>query len=287
MVASALSANRSISVINWIVGHAGEAFSLSELSRALDINIPSLMSVLQSLTDAGYLDRHPKRKTYEAGPALLAVSLVIGAHLGWPDILGSELKSLAASVESECFASLVVGDHIVIVADAGRPSSKAMPIKVGLRFRLMAPFGHVFTAWSSPGEIEDWIRRAEEAGHDVDRAKILAELARTRELGYSIGRATTNGSGGMSAKKTAASASAISMSSAPYEVVEPEPDHHYDIAHITAPVFNAQGKVILGLVINGFSQIEGRELLARTERLLQSARLITKHSGGQDPADLR
>jgi DNA-binding IclR family transcriptional regulator len=59
MVSSALSANRALAALDWVVGHPGESFTLSELSRAIGVNVPSLMSVLKSLTDAGYLVRHP------------------------------------------------------------------------------------------------------------------------------------------------------------------------------------------------------------------------------------
>src|SRR5581483_5064624 len=98
MVRSALAANRAVAVLDWIVGHPGEAFTLSELSRATAVNIPSLMAVLQSLTDSGYLTRHPTRKTFEAGSALLAAGVVINAHHPTLEILDRELDALAAAV---------------------------------------------------------------------------------------------------------------------------------------------------------------------------------------------
>lgn len=294
MVVSALSANRAVAVLDWIVGHPGEAFSLSELSRALDINIPSLMSVLQSLTDAGYLTRHPARRTYEAGPALLAIGLVVNAHHPSLDILGRELEALAESVESECFAAVVVGDQTVVVADAGRPGSKSVPVRVGLRFPLMAPVGQVFMAWSKPEEIETWIRRAEGPDRSLDRDRLAKELALTRACGYSIAYFENAGFQPAIAlesldelprdpRRRERVRTAVAEFGRSWKIIEPKPGRRYDISNVSAPIFNAQGKVMMAIIINGFSRIEGRELLAHAERLLQAARLLTKHGGGRDP----
>lgn len=160
MVRSALSANRALAILDWIVGHPGDAFTLSEVSRATGVNIPSAMSVLQSLTEAGYLARHPARKTYEAGPALLALGLVVTSTHRSFEILDREIEALAAAVGTECFASVAVGDQTVVVAEAGRPGSHSLPVRVGLRFPLIAPVGHVFMAWNTPAEVAAWIARA-------------------------------------------------------------------------------------------------------------------------------
>jgi DNA-binding IclR family transcriptional regulator len=294
MVASALSANRALAVLDWIVGHPGEAFSLSELSRALDINIPSLMSVLQSLTDAGYLTRHATRKTYEAGPALLAIGLAVSAHHPTLGMLDQEMKALASSVESECFASVVVGNQSIVVADAGRPGKKALPVRVGDRFPIMAPVGHVFMAWASPQQVEDWVARAEGPGMTMDRARLARELAETRERGYMaalyedvtrqpaevIDVLTTLPQDSRQSERVRKAVAAFGKG---WEMLSPAPGQLYDVSNVSAPIFNAQGKVIITIVINGFSQIEGGELLARIERLLQTTRMLTKLGGGRAP----
>lgn len=297
MVASALSANRALAVLDWIVGHPGEAFTLSELSRALDINIPSLMSVLQSLSDASYLTRHPARKTYEAGPALLAIGMAVSAHHPSLGILDQELTALARSVESECFAAVVVGRQTVVVADAGRPGSRALPVRVGDRFPVMAPVGHVFMAWAAPDEVEDWIARAEGPGVTLDRARIARELHTARERGYMIARyedVAAHPPGVLEVltespqdtRRSERVRAAMATFGKGWEMIAPEPGRRYDVSNVSAPVFNAQGKVIMTVVINGFSQIEGSDLLSRIERLLQTTRLLTKQGGGREPGHL-
>jgi hypothetical protein len=39
----------------------------------------------------------------------------------------------------------------------------------------------------------------------------------------------------------------------------------------------------MAIVLNGFAQIEGSELLGHVERLLQTTRLLTKHGNGMTP----
>jgi DNA-binding IclR family transcriptional regulator len=294
MVQSALAANRAVAVLDWIVGHPGESFTLSELSRAVDVNVPSLMSVLQSLTDAGYLARHPTKKTYEAGPALLAIGLVVSAHHQSLDILDRELEALAADVGTECFASVAVGDQTVVVADAGRPGSHSLAVRVGLRFPLIAPVGHIFLAWSPASDIEAWIRRAQHPSNQLNRERIEHELTLVRTQGYAVSLLAHPDFRPSAAldqlaerpddpKRRETVRAAVAEFSRAWELLQPQPGRRYDVSNISAPVFNAQGKVLMAIILNGFTQIDGSEVLGHAERLLRTTRLLTKHGNGRYP----
>src|ERR1039458_5209422 len=74
MTRPALAAARAVEVLNFLASHPGESFTLSELSRHLNLNMASGLSVLKALTDAGYVHRHDSHKTYSLGPALVARS---------------------------------------------------------------------------------------------------------------------------------------------------------------------------------------------------------------------
>jgi DNA-binding IclR family transcriptional regulator len=294
MVRSALAANRALAILDWMAGHPGERFTLSELSRACGVNIPSLMAVLQSLVEAGYLARNPARKTYEAGPALLAIGLSVGAHNPAFAILGKELEELAQAVGTECSATVAIGEQTMTVADAGRPSAQSLPMRVGDRFPLMAPVGHAFLAWAEPAEIEAWIARAEGPGLRIDRERIAAELSLVRRRGYSLlhfpgsdfrpAEALEHLAGEPDdPRRRAQVRAAVATFSANWAMLEPEPGRRYDVSNAVAPVFNGQGRVLMALVLNGFAQIEGGELLGHVERLLQTTRLLTKYGNGRMP----
>jgi DNA-binding IclR family transcriptional regulator len=298
MVSSALSANRALAALDWVVGHTGESFTLSELSRAIGVNIPSLMSVLKSLTDAGYLIRHPEDKSFEPGPALLAVGLVTSAQHRAFAHLADELKQLSDTVEIECFASVAVGDQTVVVAEAGRPSSYSPAIRVGFRYPLIAPIGHTFMAWSSPAEIDDWIDRAAYGDYKLDRGRLKRDLALVRSEGYTVIRyknvdfrpaaaLETLAERPRDRKRHDAVKAAVAEFSNSLKIVHPKVGRPYESLNISAPVFSPQGKVLMNVVINGVPRVDGREVLAHTERLLQMTRLLTKSGGGQFPKELK
>jgi len=121
MTRPALAAARSVEILNFLASHPGESFTLSELSRHLNLNMASGLSVLKALTDAGYVHRHHSHKTYSLGPALVAVGYAALARYQVIEIALEEMRRLAAECDTECVASVVVGDEIVIVGASGRP----------------------------------------------------------------------------------------------------------------------------------------------------------------------
>ncbi|WP_372810629.1 helix-turn-helix domain-containing protein, partial [Litorivivens sp.] len=58
------SNTRAIDVINFLAAHPTEAFTLTELAEQLALSHGSAHRVLNALTEARYLSRHPKHKTY-------------------------------------------------------------------------------------------------------------------------------------------------------------------------------------------------------------------------------
>ena len=69
----ALSASRSIAIIDFLAAFPGRGFTLSEIARAANINYGSCHAVLNALTLSGYLKRGPNQKSYVLGPALIAI----------------------------------------------------------------------------------------------------------------------------------------------------------------------------------------------------------------------
>ena len=56
-------AERVVAVLNFLAAHPDESFTLSELSRRLDLNKATCHALLMTLTQAGYLLRHPTRRS--------------------------------------------------------------------------------------------------------------------------------------------------------------------------------------------------------------------------------
>jgi DNA-binding IclR family transcriptional regulator len=293
MARPALAATRALEILDWFASHPGDAFTLSELSRALDINASSTLSVLKSLTDGAYLVRHPSRKTYEAGPALVALRVAATPKYRAIELLDGEIKELANELETECVATINVADQIVAIATAGRPRTHGLDMRVGQRMPLVAPVGQVFVAWAAGPEVEAWFRRGGIGAKHPNREYLEEALAVVRARGYSLSfyRNISPASAPQtrlaerphdSEARTALTAAVVNFDD-DHDLLDPKPRRTYHISGLAAPVFGVRGEVEMSISLNGFTQISGREILANAERLLQTTRLLTKYGDGRFP----
>src|SRR3954453_6542694 len=108
-------AERVVAVLNFLTAHPDESFTLSELARRLDPKKPPCHALLMTLTESGYLLRHPSRMTYMLGPALVAIGSAAQGQFQAVDFAREEMRSLAEELSLECIASTVVAAQIVIL----------------------------------------------------------------------------------------------------------------------------------------------------------------------------
>ncbi|MEU8139231.1 IclR family transcriptional regulator [Streptodolium elevatio] len=296
MVRPALAASRAIEILNFFAAHPGGAFTLSELSASLGINLASALSVLQSLEDAGYLVRHPRRKTYELGPSLVAVGDAALRSNRAVDLARGEMRPLAEEFSTEAIISVSVGDELVILAVEGRPQLSSADVRVGQRMPLVPPLGQVFFAWSPPHEVDAWLGRLDRRMQATARIHLPVTLAAVRERGYSITvESPTRTEIGATLERLAdrpreaprlrdrLAELAAALGEEDYELVGVEAEATYDITTIVAPVFDARGQVALAMTLNGLRQVTGRQVTAHGDRLAATARLVTKQTGGRTP----
>jgi DNA-binding IclR family transcriptional regulator len=296
MVRPALAAQRAVDILNFFAAHPGDAFTLSELHAALGINLASALSVLQALEDAGYLVRHPRRKTYEPGPALVALGDAALRSNRAVDLARGEMRELAGEFDTELIASVAVGEEIVILAVEGSPQLASADVRVGQRLRMVPPLGQVFLAWSTTPEIEAWLDRLDERVRPIARVHLPATLASVRERGYSITlESPTRTRIGSTLERMAEhpreaallrdrlAELAAALGEEDYELIAVDPDTVYDISTLVAPVFDATGRVAVALTLNGLKAVTGRQVTRYGERLGAVARQVTKRSGGRLP----
>lgn len=286
MARPAPSIDRTVALLNFLASRPDEAFSLSELSRRVGIAKPTAHAMLGALTDAGYLLRHPGDKTYALGPALVAVGAAAAAReLDLVTYARDEMERLADELHVEVVASAAVGEEIVMLARAGEPEPFGVRLDVGQRLPLVPPLGTVFVAWSSPDDIDRWLRRVGPSATDADRERYRAAVDAVRRRGYLVGLDTGAGTG----------AAAESARTATPELVEELGHHEYVLleleqaaahrpSHMAAPVFGPDGAVALALTLIGFrGQLRVERVPAIGERLLDAARTVTKAIGGKVP----
>ena len=185
MSRAALAATRAMGVIDLLAAHPGEAFTLSEIARRLDVNLASTHAILGTLTASGHLSRHPRHRTFTLGPALVATgSAALVAH---PAIEAAREAAggLAADTALQATVTALAGDAVVFVASAGRQQPHGVDVRVGQRVPLVPPLGTVFYAWAPPEEVDAWLSRGRLAAPDGE--SLRAVLSTVRARGCSIG----------------------------------------------------------------------------------------------------
>ncbi len=169
-------------VVAWIdcdievVHEAGDHYIVIGRVRELDVTNPSLPLLF---FQGGY-----GRFT---ALSLAAWEGDLQLQLASADAARPEMERIAEELEVECVASAVVGDEMVLIANAGTPGSQALPTRVGQRIPFRPPLGSAFVAWASEPAREAWLAMA-----PADQRPALEQtLAEVRAAGYSVGRGSS------------------------------------------------------------------------------------------------
>jgi DNA-binding IclR family transcriptional regulator len=291
MTTPALAATRAVAVLNYFTANPRRAFTLSELCSALGVSLASLSAVLKALTDAGYLVRHPRHKTYEIGLALVAAGNAASTRHPVVELARPEMQRLAQETGHECVGSAVVGDDIVILALEGRPSAQSHELWLGQRLPLLPPMGQAFLAWGLPAQVSSWLS----ALRPDAREQLQGALDVVRRRGYSVHPSTDEltalsdalaqlserPADGTLRQQTAKLVSALDV--ADYELLEIDRKRRYRIRLMVAPVFGTDGSVIFSITLYGDKEYTGRDIIRVGEQLAAAGRVLTREIGGRLP----
>jgi DNA-binding IclR family transcriptional regulator len=290
MARPALSATRAIAVLNLLAGHPTEGFTLTDVASRLGISAASTHAVLGALADAGYLVRHPRRRTYMLGPSVVALGTAALETHAAIDIARDAARRLAAETGLEVAVTTRAGSDIVFVARAGEHSPRGVPVHVGQHVPLCPPIGSVFVAW---GGADEWLARSD----DPDAQRVV--LAAVRRRGYSVAlEADTRKALGHALNDLAAQPAddglrrsvddlVTGLGGRDYQVRDLDLARAYEVSMIAAPVFGTEGDVFLALTLLGFGgALPGAEIAGLGERLRDLGLVATKRSRGRVPAAL-
>lgn len=295
MARPALSGSRTIEILNFLTAHAGQAFTLTELAKRLDINLASAHAVLAAMTDAGYLVRHPVHKTYELGPLLIPIGRAAQERHRVVDIARAQLEILADELEVEGLVVGATSDELVILERVGRPLPHGMVTTVGQRIRIVPPLAALFAAYSPEPTVEEWLLRSPDEGraaHD----KLRSILDESRKRGFSVGLETVDRrrmaralrdlqeSPGDEKARTALEETVTGLSRVDTVLADIDPAASYDVAHIAGAVFDQHGAVTLALYLLGFSApLSGVEVASIGQQLARVGMSVTRASAGAVP----
>jgi DNA-binding IclR family transcriptional regulator len=265
--------------------------TLSELARHLAVTPATCHPMLASLTSLGWLIRHPTRRTYRLGPALVAVGRAAGRGLGVLDLARPVMTRLRDETGLTCFA-MTPGERHVAIAEVVRAAGpQAHRLSVGAQAPITPPLGIGYVPWADEQTVRRWLDGAsdpvarERMARAVDNARrrgFAIELVTDVEtrLGETLGELDEHLEG---LDTLGAGASAARLRTLLEEIaaeIEPsddgqidalEPDREYRVGAISAPVHAADGDLTLILSLRGFGPRTVGATLEKTGRLLAEA----------------
>lgn len=259
MTRSSPGVKRIAAILDFMADHPAQAFALTDLVRALKLSRATCHALLTGLVEVGYLYR-TSDKSYVLGPALAKVGRAAAQNMSPLQVAQPEMRALADAFDVVCSAFFLEGDTIVSRERAASISHVGYSLPLGTRVKLMPRSLPVFFAWS-PGEADAWLERSGLPVSEAMRATIDEGMAFAREHGFaalvqSDGAARDAALPGSDDDRPVAILAAIA------------PDSRYALSSVTAPVFNAEGKVEFVLSLMGFTRsLTGAEAFAAAAAL--------------------
>ena len=295
MARPAPAASRALAILDLLVTHPTERFTLTELVRRTGMSLGSAHAVLAVLEEAGHVTRHPTSKVYSLGPALVVAGVVALEHHPGIDAARRELAPLADDLGVETVVTARTSDDIIFIARAGRPTAAAPDVREGERVPFVPPFGTVFLAWSDEDEIDHWIAR----GHDrsstsIERARLALAAVRDHGVAITFGTDTLRALGERAfsladepvrrdLRDDVASLTA-SLAAGDYSLLDLDGNGPFDIGMMAAPVFDADASVIAAISAFGFPDgLDGATVAVAAQKLRDAAARATRRARGRLP----
>ena len=271
---AALAAARSLDILDYLAANPGQAHTLTELARALEVNASSMHGILGVMAEAGYVVRHPAHKTYRLGPAAAATGQSAIAQDPVVELAMQEVERLTADFDVESVILCTVRDEMVVVGRSGPPTGRFLSF-VGQRWPHEPPMGSIFVAWAPDDAVDRWLSSVEPPLDKEAREQYRTVLAQVRADGRAVVVVVGN-------EWKLGTVEAQDHGSG--FVVHLDAESRYRVFYIGHPIFNSFGEVVLGLFVNGPSKrLSVQQIQDLSERLSESAMRIQHRTGGRAP----
>jgi DNA-binding IclR family transcriptional regulator len=276
---SSPAVGRVAAILNFIASHPGQAFTLTDLVRALKLSRATCHALLMGLVEVGYLYR-ASDKHYVLGPALVAIGRSAAEHASPLQIAQPEMRALADEFDALCTAFVRDGHDLVVVGRAASVSHLSGSGWRGTRLRLHPPAAAVFFARSSEAEIDAWLDSFVTRPTAEERASLHGVLAFIREHGYGVVVNDPPPADGAWQERFGA----YEQRNFPIsELTEMSLDETYDLAAVTGSVFEADNQVAYVISLSLGRRMTGAEIAAIGERLREACDRISEYITGRQP----
>ena len=294
MVRPSPQTERVVELMKLLGAKGKESLSLAEVSRSLAVNKSTCYSMLTALTDAGWLMRDPKRKTYRVGPTLVEIGRNAAIASPALDFAQGPMRRLSLELGLNCVV-LTLGSDFYMVADeahdlrAGRGT-----FFLGVPIPKVPPYGMFWVPWAEEQERSHWyesvptaVRSSFERAAEATRGRgFSVELHATPEERLS---ATLEADGitreGDRIAAIIAGLAPMLRARSDFILTEWTDDEKYSVSNIAAPVFDGGGHVTLALAVAGFqSTISGHAIDVIGGRLRDETDRLTAALRGETPS---
>jgi DNA-binding IclR family transcriptional regulator len=281
MSQSSPGVRRIVAILNFFAEHPGQAFTLTDLIRALKLSRATCHAMLTGLVEAGYLFRSHD-KSYVLGPALAAVGRAADAGFSPLQIAGPEMRALADSYDAVCCAEFREGNDVVVRERAASVSHLAYSVPRGTRLPLRPPFAACYFAWSKPAIADAWLDQLtppptdemrRRMGRVMDFARAHGFLFGVRNVWVEVSHPATDWN-----FNEEMSHQPITLLSALAD------DEEYRLGFLSAPVFDARGHVAFTLALQGTNTaMRGRDVARVGGEVRAACDRITRFIAGRQP----
>lgn len=238
---------RAMSVLEYLAAHPNETFGLSELARELDINKATLLSIVTTLLDGGWLLQHPTRRAYSLGPTLISTGAAALAR--FPDTKPVEpyMRRVATKFDVACVAAAVADGQMVVLSRVGFADPLHGLARMGVRMPFAPPFGLSLAAWYPPEQFDVWVSTASPSLDDEEMDSLRRAVRDAQSQGFVVGadlpsdhelnermRAQRVESSGIDPTVLENLARALRRTG--YYLGSLEPEREYRVNHVAAPV---------------------------------------------------
>lgn len=267
---------RVVAVLNFLGGHVGQAFTLTEISKSLRISGATCHSLLGALVEAGYVYR-TAAKTYVIGPAVTRLAQTTLTSEILMQVVRPEMRQLADEFDAVCSASFLENDKIIVRERAAALSHIAWDAPGLMPQSLAAPFGTIFLAWSDQQTLHQWMERAIPALGDQERQDVLDAMNFVRTHGYTFGERIV---------PIDSPEQALSLQNrwdkTNYLSSSIEQGATYNLAFVSTPIFTQPHQVAFALSLLGFVYpLKGKAVLAMANKLLAASERIGAFIAGR------
>jgi DNA-binding IclR family transcriptional regulator len=286
---------RAHRILDLMASAPTHAYTAAEVATALHIHRATCFALLKSLARLELVSWDPVRKTYGLGPELLRLSNALTSVQPGLPVARQHGYAIARDLDVGVLICMRRGWDMVFVERVGTDPAFGLPDPRYAHVPLAPPHGAIFVAWSTPEEIDEWVRRARPESSSEDLESFRRSVGAIRARGYSIGSdveyelqleevLSRLGSDDLGQRLAAALQLADLVRVAP---VGTEARTPAEIVHLIGPVFDALGQVVLTIALFGRpGQVTEPRREVFTERLVDACMDATRAGGGTWPDPL-